>query len=58
MKDEFKKDGYHVSSKDLPFSVAKGASFFSKDMHGLVKSWHKEGHISNEKARTKLGVEF
>ena len=56
--DEFKPKGYKVVRKKLSYCVAKMASCCVPEVKLIINQWGKNAHVSNEKARTKLGIKF
>ena len=56
--DEFKSKGYKVVRKKLSYCVAKMASCWMYELKLYLQQWGKNAQVSNEKARTKLGIKF
>ena len=53
---EFKKYGYKVADKELPYCLAKILSCCVKELRSFVARWDKRCPINNKKSLSKLGM--
>ena len=55
--NEFRPQGYKITSKDLPKAVVWVGKFFSAAMKELYNSLGKNIHYSNERMVSELGIQ-
>ena len=58
LHDEFAPQGYEFSTKVPAYCMIKFASFFSKEIAGVLPLWGKERHFNNTPSKEMLGINY